>query len=147
MSTRELEIRRLHDTNRRVEITQQSRPRFEQVYEQLSEAALPPCVINDESWEIRHVFGDVGPFLRLPVGKIDLNISRMAKGDLSIPLGTAIQSAAAEKVPGEPVSDFVHRITHPGGKTVTLRINGSPIVDEYGEVEGAVFNIEETEKP
>ncbi|MFW5842823.1 MAG: chemotaxis protein CheB [Spirochaetota bacterium] len=91
--------RRLHDTNRRVEITQQSpHPRFEQVYEQLIEAALPPCVIIDESWEIRHVFGDVGPFLRLPVGKIDLNISRMAKGDLSIPLGTAIQSAAAEKI-------------------------------------------------
>jgi two-component system, chemotaxis family, CheB/CheR fusion protein len=91
--------RRLHETSRRVEITQQSHPRFEQVYEQLIEAALPPCVIIDESWEIRHVFGDVSPFLRLPVGKVDLNVSRMAKGDLSIPLGTAIQSAAAEKIP------------------------------------------------
>ncbi len=39
MSTQELEIRPLHDTNRRVEITQQSRPRFEQVYERLIEAA------------------------------------------------------------------------------------------------------------
>ncbi len=89
---------RLHDTSRRVEITQQSHPRFEQVYEQLIEAALPPCVIIDESWEIRHVFGDVSPYLRLPVGKVDLNISRMTKGDLSVPLGAAIQSAAQDKV-------------------------------------------------
>lgn len=89
---------RLDETGRRVGITQQSHPRFEHVYEQLIEAVLPSCVIIDESWEIRHVFGDVTPYLRLPIGKIDLNISRMAKGDLSIPLGTTIQSAVKSKM-------------------------------------------------
>ena len=117
---------RLHETSRRVEITQQQHPRFEQVYEELIEAALPPCVIIDDTSEIRHVFGDVSPYLKLPMGRVDLNITRMTRGELSIPLGTAIQSAAKEKVVVVLDDVLIPESDPPKSFTLTIRpIRGS----------------------
>lgn len=42
---------------------------------------------------------------------------------------------------GEPVRSFQHNITWPDGRTRTIKINGSPLFDDEGNVESVVFSI------
>lgn len=69
----------------------------ERLYERVIEGLGNPCVIVNESREVQHVFGDVTPYLRLPKGRIDLDVLRMARGDLSISIGAGIQEAARSR--------------------------------------------------
>jgi two-component system, chemotaxis family, CheB/CheR fusion protein len=41
----------------------------------------------------------------------------------------------------QPVFDIVHCIEWPEGKRITLSVNGSPIFDEFGEINGGVFTM------
>lgn len=63
---------------------------------ELVEDFLPPTVLVDDARTVLHIFGDVSPFLKLPAGRIDFNISRMAREEISVPLGTALQTAISE---------------------------------------------------
>ncbi|MFP4509826.1 MAG: chemotaxis protein CheB [Spirochaetaceae bacterium] len=65
---------------------------FEAVYERLIEDQLPPCAIINGSREVQHIFGDASPFLKLPFGRMDLDILKMAHADLAIPLGSGLQT-------------------------------------------------------
>jgi two-component system CheB/CheR fusion protein len=72
---------------------------FENIYEKLIESWFPPCALINEHREIIHIFGETEDFLRLPVGRMDLDILKMAKQSISIPLGTALQKAIKENTP------------------------------------------------
>lgn len=82
----------LYDVNTRVEIGRNQRA-ADPVYEHLIEEYLPPCVIVDEQRQIVHIFGDVNPYLRLPFGRVDLDVIKMARTEVAIPLGNGLQQA------------------------------------------------------
>lgn len=58
---------------------------------QLMEACMPPTVLVDSERHIHHLFGDVDRFLQMKAGKPDLDILKMARGNLSLPLGSLLQ--------------------------------------------------------
>ena len=70
-----------------------------QMYERLLDAYLPPTAIIDEGRRIEHIFGDLTPYLRIPTGKVDLDLLKMAVDDLELPLGNAIQQATQRGAP------------------------------------------------
>lgn len=65
----------------------------ENVFEGLIHDYLPPSVLVNENREVLHTFGQVDDFLRLPSGKMNIDITKMARDELSIPLSTALQQA------------------------------------------------------
>jgi len=68
-------------------------PSLDSVYERLVEQFLPPTIIISHDRTVEHVFGDVSRFLRVPAGKLDLNLMKMAKEPLNVPLGDALRDA------------------------------------------------------
>lgn len=87
----------------RVRVTNPDRrgrtPGMELVYEQLIEQFLPPTIIVNQEKTIEHVFGDVSPFLKLPAGRMDLNVLKMAQDPLSVPIGDTLGRAVSELKP------------------------------------------------
>lgn len=76
------------------------RPRpNEPLYESLIEHYLPPTAIVDDNRQVVHTFGDLSPFLRIPSGKMDLDLTKMATKSVAIPLGTALQAAIRDRKP------------------------------------------------
>ena len=71
---------------------------LEPVYEKLVERYMPPAALVDESRQIHHLFGDTSRFLKLPAGRMDLNILKLAPKDLSIPLGSALERASKQRI-------------------------------------------------
>ena len=69
----------------------------ERVYEELIERFFPPTVLINEDRKVLHIFGDVSSFLKLPAGKLDFTVSRMAREEVSVPLGTALQTAMTDE--------------------------------------------------
>lgn len=65
----------------------------EPMYEHLIQHYLPPTVVVDEDRHVVHTFGELSTFLQIPVGKMDLDIMKMARSSVHIPLGTALQTA------------------------------------------------------
>ncbi|MCG8640246.1 MAG: PAS domain-containing protein [Desulfobacterales bacterium] len=52
---------------------------------------LPLSIIVNTRMDILHVFGEARGFLKIPSGKTEFNVNKMAVKDLSIPLATGIQ--------------------------------------------------------
>ena len=73
-----------------------SRP-IEPLYERLLAHYVPPCAIVDDNRQLVHTFGDLTNYLRIPTGRMELDITKMAKEDIAIPLGTALQAAIRER--------------------------------------------------
>ena len=71
----------------------------EEVYSRLLEQMLPPSVIVDEDRSVERVFGDVTSYLQLPAGRIDLTITKLAREEISIALGNALQLAMRQNRP------------------------------------------------
>ena len=57
----------------------------------LSGDIVPLSIIVNEQLEVLHILGDAEGYLRLPSGKIQNDITKMAVKDLSIPLSTGLQ--------------------------------------------------------
>ncbi|MFW5837715.1 MAG: chemotaxis protein CheB, partial [Desulfovibrionaceae bacterium] len=70
---------------------------MDSVYEQIVEQYLPPSVLVDEDKTMLHVFGEVDDYLRLPRGKMHLDVLKMARDGVAIPLSTALQRAFKKK--------------------------------------------------
>ncbi len=105
------------------------------IYERLIETSLPPCVLVNEQREVHHIFGDINAYLKLPLGKMNLDVLKMAREDIQIPLGTALPRVIKERKEIE-FSDIVvgedadaHQIT------LTIR----PISDAHGNSYFAVI--------
>jgi two-component system CheB/CheR fusion protein len=63
----------------------------EDMYRYLIEMFLPPTVIIDEQRQLLHAFGNVDQFLQVPSGgRVSLDLLKMVREGLSIPLSTAI---------------------------------------------------------
>jgi two-component system, chemotaxis family, CheB/CheR fusion protein len=66
------------------------------IFEQLINALFAPCILIDSEKQITHIFGDINPFFQLPTGKVNFDIIKMARKEIQIPLGNAIDAAASE---------------------------------------------------
>lgn len=67
------------------------------LFEQLVESLFSPCILIDDTKQITHIFGDINLFFKLPSGKINYDIEKMARREIQIPLGNALDTAASEK--------------------------------------------------
>jgi len=67
------------------------------IYEQLIEQYVPLSIIVNENNELLHAYGDINQYLKIPSGKISLDILKMVKDDLSIALSTAIHRVLKDK--------------------------------------------------
>jgi two-component system CheB/CheR fusion protein len=85
---------------------QEVRGVYEPLYENLLERYMPPSAIVDEHRQLVHVFGELGSLLKIPAGRTDLNILKMAEAELAIPLGAALEQAMRERreVTLEPIT-------------------------------------------
>ncbi|MCB0196842.1 MAG: PAS domain-containing protein [Anaerolineae bacterium] len=63
----------------------------------LLEDYTPACVLTDELGTIQYIHGRTGTVLEPPSGKVQWNITRLARPGLQIPLTTAIRRAQKEK--------------------------------------------------
>ncbi|MFO8042233.1 MAG: chemotaxis protein CheB, partial [Alkalispirochaeta sp.] len=100
----------------------------EPMYEELIEHYLPPTVVVDENRQVVHTFGDLATYLQIPTGKMDLDVMKMARPSVNIPLGTALQTAIRE-------NQFVayDDISVPHGDTdhVVIRLAVRPLRSAY----------------
>ncbi len=87
----DLSTRRLDD--RRALSMQAARGQrtMEKLFEQVISESMPPSVLVNEDKQMLHIFGDVTQFLTLPTGRMNTDITQMARNDLAIPLATGLQ--------------------------------------------------------
>jgi two-component system, chemotaxis family, CheB/CheR fusion protein len=93
---------RLHEQRSQFTHTRQAlRTRDEQVLERFIDAVnkdfLPTAAIVNEHMEVLHVVGSSNKFFQLPEGKPTLQIDRLVRKELSIPLSTVIQKVIRQK--------------------------------------------------
>ncbi len=63
----------------------------ESLLEQAISRCLPPAVLVDSSRSVVHIFGEVSEYLRLPTGRMNTDVTKMAVKDIGIPLATGLQ--------------------------------------------------------
>lgn len=69
------------------------RDESDRVLTRLMEMCMPPTVLVDQEQHIQHIFGEVDRFFQLKAGKPQMDILKMARENISIPLGSALQKA------------------------------------------------------
>ncbi len=70
---------------------------IETLTKELFEKYIPASVLIDEKFELLHVFNNVNKFLKVPAGKVSLNILNMANSELTVPLSTAVHKCIKEE--------------------------------------------------
>lgn len=60
---------------------------------QIMESCMPPTILVDHERSIQHIFGEIDDFLQLKAGRPQMDILKMARDSISIPLGSALQKA------------------------------------------------------
>jgi two-component system CheB/CheR fusion protein len=53
----------------------------------------PPAVLVDERGQIQQIHRQVGAFLQLPAGRVNVNVVDMAREGLRVPLASALREA------------------------------------------------------
>lgn len=86
--------------NRRFPVFQDKRAKFtsedelfESINKNLFNDYVPPSIVINDKYELVHVFKDVNRFMKIPSGKVSLNILNMVPNELSVAMGTAIHRA------------------------------------------------------
>jgi two-component system CheB/CheR fusion protein len=98
---------------------------------------LPPSVIVNERLEIIHFFGDLEGYFKLPAGPAEYDITRMASGEMAIPLATGIQKVFRT---GETISYTNIRLQQNGGdRMIRIRIWPMPEAKGYEPLVAVFF--------
>ena len=95
-------------------------------YDQILLRNLPPGVLIDEERHILHYFGDVSPYLRPKVGRVEQDALQMVDDALHIAVNTALQRAAKQR---ETIQTNNIRVLL-GGVESLLDLVVDPIFDE-----------------
>ena len=69
---------------------------FGNAKDELFEEYVPPTIIVNENLELVHSYGDVNEYIKIPSGKVNLNVLHMVNSDLSIALSTAVHKSNKE---------------------------------------------------
>lgn len=111
-------------TRRRVLQHHQEEWVLNRLLQSLSEDYIPLTIVVNEQMEIVHIIGDSKDCFRLPSGKMDNDIIKMAVKDLSIPLATGLQRVFQS---GKDVNYTNIRLEDSGtGKFYQMRIRSLP---------------------
>lgn len=105
------------------------------IYERLIETSLPPCVLVDEHREVQHIFGDINAYLKLPLGKMNLDVLKMARSDIQIPLSTALPRVIKERKELE----FSDVVVGEGSDAHQITLTIRPISDAHNNIFFAVL--------
>lgn len=99
--------------------------RMGRIYDHLLARYIPAGILVNDRFEIVHVFGDAGRYLRLSSGRATTEIFSMAGGNLRIALMTALRGAQQKK---EAIiyKGIRHHI---GDEACELHVTVEPIVD------------------
>lgn len=62
---------------------------------QLMEACMPPTILINQERQILHLFGDVDKYLQMKAGRPEVDILRLVRGNLSLPLSSLLQDIMA----------------------------------------------------
>ncbi|MFP4516321.1 MAG: chemotaxis protein CheB [Desulfovibrionales bacterium] len=68
------------------------------IYKSVLEQLMPPSVLIDKDRQVVYIFGDVDAYLKLPSGKIETNIARLARRSIAVQLGAALQKCMNEGI-------------------------------------------------
>lgn len=69
----------------------------EKIYRAMIDSFMPPTLVTDENGRLLHAFGAVDEYLKVPSGgPFSNNVLKMVRGNLSIPLNTAVRRAIKE---------------------------------------------------
>lgn len=63
---------------------------MEDLFEEVIRDHMPPAVIFNARNQVLHLFGSAERFLRLPSGKVDMDLLRMVRKDIRVLVGTAL---------------------------------------------------------
>lgn len=72
-------------------------PRADDVILSAVQQYVPAGVALDDSLQLMHIFGAVERYFRFPSGPPNFDVVRLARGDLSIPLATAVHKAMKDR--------------------------------------------------
>jgi len=115
---------------------------FEVLFEGLLEEFVPPCVILDENYDIVHVFKDVNKFIKIQPGKLNFNILKMARKELSVIISSMLHKASKEKLPvcfkEVEIKDNEH--------TLTVNLNAKYLEDKNSNTKYFLITFEQIEK-
>lgn len=65
----------------------------ERFFTAAAQAYVPPSVLISAQMDLRHVFGDVGDYLRLPPGRVDFNLMALLRKEWRTELQTLVHQA------------------------------------------------------
>jgi two-component system CheB/CheR fusion protein len=112
-------------------------------YDALLAQYVPPSVLVDSEQNVLHVFGDISSILRLPTGKVSLQVLKMVPKDLSVALGTALHKATRDQ---REIRYTDVRV--PFGETVrTLELRVRPMPVKRTRELSYLISFEETQPP
>lgn len=97
------------------------------VLRSLVEQVMPPCVVVDENYKLVHAFGEIDKYLSPPVGfRLDLNVLKMARKDLSLAISAALHRSKHEK------EDVVYRDVklEEDGQTTLVHLTTRPFFEK-----------------
>ncbi len=99
--------------------------RMGRIYDHLLARYIPAGVLVNDRFEVVHVFGDAGRYLRLSSGRATTEIFALAGGNLRIALMTALRAAQQKK------ETIVYKGIrhHIGEEACELHVTVEPIVD------------------
>ncbi len=93
--------------------------RFTQTFDQLvREEYSPPAVVIDKECHVQYVSGRTGTYLQLPSGSINVNLIKMVRPDLRIPLRSGIYKAV--KTGQEVVQSNIQMAVNHGMQSVDI---------------------------
>jgi two-component system CheB/CheR fusion protein len=66
------------------------------ITQELFDSYVPPAVVINEKYDVIHTYNNVNKYLKIPQGRISLNLMNMIPHDLSIPISTSIHKVLKE---------------------------------------------------
>jgi two-component system, chemotaxis family, CheB/CheR fusion protein len=106
--------------SRPIAVRSRAQTQDESLVKAVLEATLPPAVVITSQLDIRHVFGDVSPYLNIPTGRPDFNLLNLIRPEWRIETQTLIYQAIQRRVP------IMGRL-HGGQDGVRLQVRPLPL--------------------
>ena len=103
----------------------------------LENSFLPLSIIVNEQLDILHIFGDATDFFKVPSGRMEFTINKMAIKELAIPLATGIQQVF--KSNHELIYSNVKISTPDATRKISLRIIPMPRKKDHEDLVAVFF--------
>ncbi|MGB1253822.1 MAG: CheR family methyltransferase, partial [Candidatus Promineifilaceae bacterium] len=110
----------------------------------LLEKYVPPSLLVNRNFELKHVFGDAGEYLRQMRGQVTTDVLKMVKSDLHTALRAALHRASRD---GESVAYKGIRISAEDGSSHYVELSAEPFASQYDKESYVLVTIEALDEP